>query len=178
MGQPGHSVINRLGVSNFWNFNTIGIRQDRRNFLNNFIIKQLLLMYLKFKNYFFYELCSNNKWFPLKKKILNMNIFWREKPSLIPYYKANIKIASAITRRLLLNIFSSKIQIMRYEGWLIVIWYIYNKSSKQIRSFSFTDDYYLFHELERYSNNTPLLYLKYYILSKLKTTQTSLINFI
>jgi len=178
VGQPGHSVINRLGISNFWNFNTIGIRQDRRNFLNNFIIKKLLLMYLKFKNYFFYELYGNNRWFSLNKKPINMNIFWREKPSLIPYYNANIKIASAINRRLLLNIFSSKIQIMRYEEWIIVIWYIYNKSTKFIRSVTFTEDFYLFNEREVYKSNSSLLYIKYYILIKLKLSQSPLINYI
>lgn len=178
MGQPGHSVINRLGISNFWNFNTIGIRQDRRNFLNNFLIKNLLITYLKFKNYFFYEFYCNNRWFKLPKYKIDMNIFWRDKPAIIPYYNANIKFASSINRRLILNFFSSKIQIMRYEDWIIVIWYVYNKTTKYIRSLTKKDDFYLFHDREIYQAKTPLIYLKYYILIKLKLSSQQLVNYL
>lgn len=156
----------------------MGIRQERRNFINNFLIKNVLIKYLKFKNYFFYDFFINNRWFTYKRQLPILNIFWRIKPSLIPYYNANFQIASHTVRRLIQSFFSSKIQIYRYEGWIIIIWYIYNKTFKHINPRNFKSTLKIFKKIDLYQTKIPLLYIKYYILYKLKLESTQLINYI
>lgn len=169
MGQPGHSVINRLGISNFWHFNTVGIRKEKKNFLNNFIIKQVLINFVKYKNYFFYEFFYNNKWFEYNKNNLNINMFWRTKPIILKLiiYRKTLKVNNIRTRICHLNVFSSKIQIFRYEDWIIVIWFIYDKYTKTQFIIEHQSKF-LKKYITMYESKIPLFYIKYFILYKLK----------
>ena len=67
--------------------------------------------------YFFYEFFYNNKWFEYNKNNLNLNMFWRTKPIILKLiiYRKTLKVNNIRTRICHLNVFSSKIQIFRYE---------------------------------------------------------------
>lgn len=172
LGQPGHSVINRLGISNFWNFNTIGIRQDKRNFINNFIIKKLLITYFKFSNYFFFDLYHNNKWFNFKCEKASSSLFWKLKACIYDFFGKRLFTNYYWTRLYKTNNYSTKIQIFRYEGWLIVSWFLYEKTSwNALNKNSILSKNKKFYWMSVSFNS--LLYIKFFILWKLKKLKYS-----
>lgn len=175
LGQPGHSVINRLGISNFWNFNTIGIRQDRRNFINNFIIKKLIIIYFKFSNYFFFDLYHNNKWFNFTIKKTSSSLFWKLKACIYDFFGKRLYTNYYWSRLFKTNFYSTKIQIFRYEDWIIVSWFLYNKTTWRISNSIRTKK--LFSKNRRFYwmsvSFTSLLYLKFFIILKLKKLKYS-----
>lgn len=177
MGQPGHSVINRLGISNFWNFNTIGIRQDRRNFINNFIIKKLIIIYFKFSNYFFFDLYHNNKWFNFTIKKVSSSLFWKLKACVYDFFGKRLYTNYYWSRLFKTNFYSTKIQIFRYENWILISWFLYNKTSW---SFLSKNKNKILSKNKKFYwmsvSFSSLLYLKFFILLKLKKLKYSKIS--
>lgn len=167
MGQPGHSVINRLGISNFWNFNINSINKDKRNFLNNFIIKRVLIQFMKFSNFFLYEFYYNNRWFGFKKRFDSHNKYWRLKPSIIPWYQINMEFNFYWYRFNQSLFYSSKVQIMRYNNWIIVLWFLYEIKNFQKQKIE-TFNKLVLKYAKRYSVSLSFIYIKYYILHKIK----------
>lgn len=124
MGQPGHVNASRLGISNFWNYNSLDY--DKRNFLNNILIKKILIYLYSYTSLRFKNIFYNNKWFlNLKHNHINLNIFYREKIARVHFRD---EVSHYFIRQKMFYHFSSKIQIFRFNNWLCVIWYLYNQN--------------------------------------------------
>ena len=119
--------VSRLGISNFWDFNSWDY--DRRGFLNNFLIKKLLIYLFSFASIKLNNLFFHNKWFPiLKHKIPHKMLYYRQKRAKLHYRD---EITYYYIRYRVFWHFSSKIQILQTIKWVCIIWYLYSQNSKQ-----------------------------------------------
>jgi len=168
VGQPGHPVLNRLGISNFWNYNTVGKWEDKRNFINSLTIKRLMIYYIKLNNYFIHEYYANNKWFNVNTKDYRgfRNLYWRVKTSIIPYYSMNKPFVRYEWRARMLSFYTSRLQIYRYEGWLIIGWFVFNSSGKYTELNKDTEEV---EDLDVWSMDC-MFFSKFLIMLKLKKT--------
>lgn len=130
MGQPGNKVINRMGISNYWSYNSL--IYDKRNFLNNYAIKKMLNFILSYthiihNNKYFY----NNKWFSIynNKQTIKFKYFRK----IIIKIKWKKEIYKYFIKRKIFYNYSSKIQILRYWDWLLIIWFIYSTNFKSYK---------------------------------------------
>lgn len=164
MGQPGHSVLSRLGVTNNWNYNPSGIYKNKKSFLNSLLLKKAIRELIEFSCDFNYFLTYNVKWFNfniIKKTPL---FFWRK---IQFYYKnpadsLNIEGGIYPYRNPLFESVQSKVQIYRYEKWFIASIFIYKhiETSKLLNKTRLTSYEYL--------TFSWVLYFKYLIIVKLK----------
>ncbi len=152
MGQPGNVNASRLGISNFWDFNSFD--WDKRNFLNNFIIKKLLIYLFSYSSIKLNNLFYNNKWFPVIKHITPCKmLFYKQQMAKLHYRE---EITYYYVRYRVFIHFSSKIQIMRARKWIFIIWYLYSQDHKQIKF-----NYYLNPKLLKEINDRQQKLLKF-----------------
>lgn len=122
---------------------------------------------MKFHNFFLYEFYYNNRWFGFKKKFDSHNTYWRLKPSIIPMYKANMEFNFYWYRFNQSLFYSSRIQILRYNDWIIVLWFLYeikNFKKEKLETFNRLMKKYA----KRYAFFFVYVYIRYYIMYKLK----------
>lgn len=128
IGQPGNVNSSRLGISNFWDFNSLDL--DRRNFLNNFVIKKLLIFLFSYSSIQWNNIFFHNKWFKKIKHLKpNKMCFYRIKEAKLRW--TDYCSVDYYIRYKPFFHFSSKIQIMRTDKWICIMWYLYSRNDKQ-----------------------------------------------
>ena len=135
MGQPGNITINRLGLTNFWHFNTVTKQSLQGSFsfisLNIAIITKL---FFKEGLFFFYKFLLNSTFlnsypkFRVESRRLRFR-FYKIMRKRIQYGSLWVYR----TRRPKTFRFFSRVWFLTKSNWLLIKLFIYNPGLKEVK---------------------------------------------
>ncbi len=182
MGQPGNVLVNRAGYINFWEFNYKNLNsRSIKGLVNRELIKKILVSFFSFGYLLFNRFFFSKKWF-YKINLIKNNDFLLKFFRRVDIVNKNLNIKTFfIGRKLLYNYYSSKIWIHNYQNWIIINWFIFNKSLLPVGS---TGNRLVFLNSKwnnkdyRNMNFKNLLVLRSLFINQLKSTHLNTVGFI